>query len=198
MQPVRLCLLWPKFFEQTHEEARTSVDRRKEKCNYLSSWADLLSTLIRAKEILRVRLDWWNKYQQPHLWMGTISFASWGIKHGQQVTNLVGKILFVRGVKKLVEEGVGSKNYLPNYPPPDHNLGQILNSDPASSYFPLNTPTVFVCIFNGWNKIPMFPCIYPVLLGKVSKPTVIRNFSLVGYTLGTLGWGWGGLWLTTA
>ena len=26
---------------------------------------------------------------------------------------------------------------LPNCPPPDHNLGQILNSDPASSYFPL-------------------------------------------------------------
>ena len=28
-------------------------------------------------------------------------------------------------------------NFFPNYPPPDHNLGQILNSDPASSYFPL-------------------------------------------------------------
>ena len=27
--------------------------------------------------------------------------------------------------------------YSPNYPPPDHNLGQILNSDSASSYFPL-------------------------------------------------------------
>ena len=25
---------------------------------------------------------------------------------------------------------------LPNYPHPDHNLGQILNSDPARSYFP--------------------------------------------------------------
>ena len=25
----------------------------------------------------------------------------------------------------------------PNYPPPDHNLSQILNSDLASSYFPL-------------------------------------------------------------
>ena len=24
----------------------------------------------------------------------------------------------------------------PNYPPPDHNLGQILNSDPARSYIP--------------------------------------------------------------
>ena len=34
--------------------------------------------------------------------------------------------------------------YFPNYPPPDHNLGQILNSDLASSYFPFNTPTVFV------------------------------------------------------
>ena len=28
-----------------------------------------------------------------------------------------------------------------NDPPPDHNLGQILNSDPARSYFPFNTPT---------------------------------------------------------
>ena len=28
-------------------------------------------------------------------------------------------------------------NFFPNYPPPDHNLGQILNSDLASSYFPL-------------------------------------------------------------
>ena len=28
-------------------------------------------------------------------------------------------------------------NLFPNYPPPDHNLGQILNSDLASSYFPL-------------------------------------------------------------
>ena len=27
--------------------------------------------------------------------------------------------------------------FFPNYPPPDHNLGQILNSDPARSYFPL-------------------------------------------------------------
>ena len=27
--------------------------------------------------------------------------------------------------------------FFPNYPPPDHNLGQILNSDLASSYFPL-------------------------------------------------------------
>ena len=37
----------------------------------------------------------------------------------------------------------------PNYPPPDHDLGQILNSDPARSYFPFNTPTcnqVSVCI----------------------------------------------------
>ena len=31
--------------------------------------------------------------------------------------------------------------FFPNYPPPDHNLGQILNSDLASSYFPFNTPT---------------------------------------------------------
>ena len=29
------------------------------------------------------------------------------------------------------------EQFSPNYPPPDHNLGQILNSDPASSYFPL-------------------------------------------------------------
>ena len=27
--------------------------------------------------------------------------------------------------------------FFPNYPPPDHNLDQILNSDLASSYFPL-------------------------------------------------------------
>ena len=27
--------------------------------------------------------------------------------------------------------------FSPNYSPPDHNLGQILNSDPARSYFPL-------------------------------------------------------------
>ena len=27
--------------------------------------------------------------------------------------------------------------FFPNYPPPHHNLGQILNSDLASSYFPL-------------------------------------------------------------
>ena len=27
--------------------------------------------------------------------------------------------------------------FFPNYSPPDHNLGQILNSDPARSYFPL-------------------------------------------------------------
>ena len=36
-----------------------------------------------------------------------------------------------------------------NYPPPDHNLGQILNSDPARSYSLFNTPTcnqVSVCI----------------------------------------------------
>ena len=26
--------------------------------------------------------------------------------------------------------------FYPNYSPPDHNLGQILNSDPARSYFP--------------------------------------------------------------
>ena len=31
--------------------------------------------------------------------------------------------------------------FFTNYPPPDHNLGQILNSDPARSYFPFNTPT---------------------------------------------------------
>ena len=29
--------------------------------------------------------------------------------------------------------------FFPNYPPPDHNLGHILNSDLASSYFPLKS-----------------------------------------------------------
>ena len=29
------------------------------------------------------------------------------------------------------------REQIKNYPPPDYNLGQILNSDPASSYFPL-------------------------------------------------------------
>ena len=40
--------------------------------------------------------------------------------------------------------------FLPNYSPPDHNLGQILNCNPARSYFPFNTPTcnwVSVCMF---------------------------------------------------
>ena len=37
--------------------------------------------------------------------------------------------------------------FFPNYPPPDHNLGQILNSDLASSYFPLVFVFVFVFIF---------------------------------------------------
>ena len=29
-----------------------------------------------------------------------------------------------------------------NYPHPDHNLGQILDSDPARSYFPLKFPEI--------------------------------------------------------
>ena len=36
-----------------------------------------------------------------------------------------------------------------NYPPPDHNLGQILNSDPARSYFPLKILNDFRCGNNG-------------------------------------------------
>ena len=51
--------------------------------------------------------------------------------------------------------------FIPNFPPPDHNLGQILNSDPASSYFPLEYIRIFVCfkkITNVtlwyWTEIP--------------------------------------------
>ena len=44
-------------------------------------------------------------------------------------------------------------NFFPNYPPPDHNLGQILNSDPARSYFPLE------CALNHKNSgdFPQMP-----------------------------------------
>ena len=39
--------------------------------------------------------------------------------------------------------------FFPNYSPPDHNLGQILNSDPARSYFPLKILNDFRCGNNG-------------------------------------------------
>jgi hypothetical protein len=36
------------------------------------------------------------------------------------------------------------EQFIPNYPPPDHNLGQILNSDPARSYFPLKSTGYYI------------------------------------------------------
>ena len=55
MQPVWLCLLWPKFFEETYKEAWC----RQEKCDDLSSWADHLRPRIKAQNS-----KWWNKHSQ--------------------------------------------------------------------------------------------------------------------------------------
>ena len=71
MQPVWLCLLCPKFFEETYEEAQCSVERRKGKSQHLSSSADAprecahWKTYFSEKKDMLGKLqhdDWWGKY----------------------------------------------------------------------------------------------------------------------------------------
>ena len=72
------------------------------------------------------------------------------------------------------------EQFIPNYPPPDHNLGQILNSDPASSYFPLKFADLLKLKYflHPWQPVILYYTITTIKANRDNSSYRINSLDL--------------------
>ena len=73
------------------------------------------------------------------------------------------------------------EQFSPNYPPPDHNLGQILNSDPASSYFPLKFADLLKLKYflHPWQPVILYYTITTIKANRDNSSYRINSLDLL-------------------